>query len=91
MSGNAAADSVEEPEPDAELDLEIEVETLLRERLQHSAQLVQFSCDKSSGRIVLTGRLGSFYHKQLAQEAVRQVARVVEIVNDIDVTRDTVI
>lgn len=33
--------------------------------------------------LVLSGAVSSYYHKQLAQEAVRSVCREVELVNDI--------
>ena len=39
-------------------------------------------CD---GNLMLRGRLTSFYHKQLAQEAVRHVDGVQQILNEIDV------
>jgi hypothetical protein len=35
--------------------------------------------------LVLVGQVGSFYHKQLAQELVRQHAEGVEVVNTIHV------
>ena len=38
-------------------------------------------------RIVLKGRVGSYYHKQLAQEAVIAVANGREVVNDIRVLK----
>ena len=37
--------------------------------------------------LVLYGRVASYYHKQLAQGAVRSVARGWEIVNNISVTK----
>ncbi len=33
----------------------------------------------------ICGRVGSYYHKQLAQEAVRSVAHNVELINSVDV------
>ncbi len=38
-----------------------------------------------TGHLVLTGRVDSFYHKQVAQEVVRAVVRGQQIVNSIDV------
>jgi osmotically-inducible protein OsmY len=35
--------------------------------------------------LLLSGRVSSFYHKQLAQEVVRAVAGMCEVVNSIDV------
>jgi hypothetical protein len=36
--------------------------------------------------LVLSGRVETFYHKQLAQEAVRAVADHVDLVNEIEVS-----
>jgi hypothetical protein len=36
--------------------------------------------------LVLSGRVTSFYQKQLAQEAVRSVCRDIDLVNSVDVT-----
>ncbi len=35
--------------------------------------------------LVISGRVDSFYHKQLAQEAIRAVCRDVELVNSVNV------
>ena len=40
-------------------------------------------------RIILTGRVGSWYHKQLAQEAVIAVADGREVINDIQVHKSS--
>lgn len=37
-------------------------------------------------RLVITGTVSSFYHKQLAQEVVRAVAGCVGVVNRVNVT-----
>ena len=39
------------------------------------------------GEIVLTGRVGSYYHKQLAQEAFRQLPQAQRVRNEIQVVR----
>jgi hypothetical protein len=41
--------------------------------------------DQTGDSLMLSGRVSSFYHKQLAQEIVRAVAEGVEVVNTIDV------
>lgn len=41
--------------------------------------------DRSANDLRLTGRVRSFYHKQLAQEAVRSVAGGLQVVNRVDV------
>jgi osmotically-inducible protein OsmY len=40
---------------------------------------------ESEGALRLSGRVSSFYHKQLAQEVVLAVASGMEVVNQIDV------
>ncbi|MGC3965826.1 MAG: BON domain-containing protein [Pirellulales bacterium] len=48
--------------------------------------------EQTAGTLVIRGMVGSFYHKQLAQEAVRAVAKSLEyrVVNDVEVM-DTLI
>ena len=41
------------------------------------------SCEFDRGVLRLRGRLSSFYHKQLAQEAVARLSGVKEVVNDV--------
>jgi osmotically-inducible protein OsmY len=41
--------------------------------------------DVVDGSLLLSGRVETFYHKQLAQEAVRHVADGVQLVNDVAV------
>ena len=43
------------------------------------------SCDFENGVLLLRGRLPSFHHKQMAQEAMRLLAGVGQIVNAIEV------
>jgi hypothetical protein len=43
-------------------------------------------CDCEDGVLCLRGRLSSYYHKQVAQEAVARVGGVIQVVNDIEVT-----
>ena len=43
------------------------------------------SCDFEDGALVLRGRLSRFHHKQLAQEAVRRLAGVRQVINEIEV------
>jgi osmotically-inducible protein OsmY len=43
------------------------------------------SCRYEGGELVLRGRLPSFYHKQLAQEAVADVQGVLRVVNETEV------
>ena len=46
--------------------------------------LAAVSCQCESGVLCLRGRVATYYLKQLAQESVRRVHGVVQIVNDID-------
>jgi hypothetical protein len=43
------------------------------------------SCDCVDGVLRLQGRLASYYHKQLAQEVVKQLDGVVVVLNEIEV------
>lgn len=49
------------------------------------AELRRLQVSQRAGRLQLSGRVGSFYHKQLAQETVRSVAVGLRLVNEIDV------
>ena len=42
-------------------------------------------CEYDDGVLILHGRLGSYYHKQLAQETVTSVEGVVRVVNRTEV------
>ena len=42
--------------------------------------------DREQGILRVTGRVGSFYHKQLAFETVRSVSRGMQILNRVDVS-----
>jgi osmotically-inducible protein OsmY len=60
---------------------------IARGRLRNSpyACLRTLSCDLEGGGLVLRGRLSSFHHKQLAQETVRRLAGVRQIINETEV------
>ncbi len=45
----------------------------------------QVNCDFHEGILVLRGHVSRFFHKQLAQEVVRDVAGVYKVVNVIEV------
>ena len=42
--------------------------------------------DGGANHIELTGRVGGYYHKQLAQETIRRVASGMQLVNRVEVT-----
>ena len=42
-------------------------------------------CEFQSGHLVLRGHVPSYYHKQLAQEAVAGLGGVTQVINDIEV------
>ena len=60
---------------------------IARGRLSNSPYMAirDVSCEMENGVLLLRGRLRSFHHKQLAQEAVRPLAGVGQIVNAIEV------
>lgn len=63
--------------------------TLARDYLEHhphfKGRLSDVSIDHDGRTVVLSGRLPSFYLKQLVQEAVRHVPGVLHVRNQIDV------
>ena len=68
---------------------EIGVATEARKCLHQSphALLRKITCEFSDGVLVLRGQVPSFYHKQLAQEAIVHVKGVSRVVNEIEVLR----
>jgi hypothetical protein len=51
-------------------------------------ELRDLAVDEQGRALVISGKVSSFYHKQLAQEVVRSVCREVELVNGIRVDED---
>jgi osmotically-inducible protein OsmY len=45
-------------------------------------------CEYRDGLLVLQGRVGTYYEKQLAQEAVAKLEGVAQVVNQLEVTWD---
>ena len=41
--------------------------------------------ETEDGRVILRGRVSSYFHKQMAQEAIRRVDGVEEISNELEV------
>jgi hypothetical protein len=64
-----------------------DVAEIARGRLGNSPYLAirTVSCDYDNGVLRLYGRLRSFHHKQLAQEAVRRLVGVRHIINETEV------
>ena len=56
----------------------------LQSRLFFASQRV--TCNCSRGILLLRGHLPTYYQKQLAQEAVKGLGGVVQIVNEIEVS-----
>ena len=50
------------------------------------SELRSIRVDKSAGKLQLSGKVRSFYHKQLAQETVRTVAGGMQVVNHVHVS-----
>jgi len=51
--------------------------------------LRSITCEFCEGALVLRGQVGSFYVQQLAQETVRTAAKVIAIINSVEVTQAT--
>lgn len=45
----------------------------------------EFVLEADQGRVILHGQVGSYFQKQMAQEAVRKVDGVTEITNKLEV------
>lgn len=58
-----------------------------QDRLQSSAYrgVRSVSCEYHEGVLVLRGRVSSYHQKQLAQEAVKHIAGIREIINAVQV------
>ena len=63
------------------------VERAARLRLARTGYqtLRSVECSFRDGRIVLRGEVPSYYHKQVAQESMRNAPNVTQIVNQIEV------
>lgn len=64
-----------------------EVMEAAQDRLQRSPYTTvrKVSCEYDEGVLLLRGRLPTFYHKQLAQEAVAGLNGVHQVVNETEV------
>ena len=56
-----------------------------RQALENSSirELRLLEVEESDGQIVISGRVGSFYHKQLAQELVRSAIKDCDLTNTV--------
>ena len=63
------------------------LERAARQRLATAGYrtLRAIECSFRDGRMILRGEVPSYYHKQLAQESIRDFPHVTQIVNDIEV------
>ncbi len=63
------------------------IEHLVQSRLRGSPYpaIQRLSCDFADGRVVLSGRVRSFFEKQVAQESIADVDGVDQIVNGVEV------
>ena len=65
---------------------EIEAIRLLEQRLPASRRSLRV--EFVEGLLILTGRVPSYYSKQVAQESVREIKEVLQIENRLQVIRD---
>lgn len=63
------------------------IESLAKVALSNSPiyPLRELTVSQVGGQLLLSGRVATYYHKQLAQEAVRVVAKGMQVINSIDV------
>jgi hypothetical protein len=62
-------------------------ERTARQRLAKTGYrtLQSVECSFRDGRMILRGEVPSYYHKQLAQESIRNTPHITQIVNQIEV------
>ena len=65
----------------------IETADEARQRIRSQPHLAfhRIWCEYAGGRLFLRGQVPSFYHKQLAQEAIAEMESVDQVVNEIEV------
>ena len=63
--------------------LEVRVHCALERNPYIARKTLRF--ETSEGRVTLRGTVGTFFQKQMAQEAIRRVAGVQEIANELEV------
>ena len=63
------------------------VERAARRRLAGTGYPISKSieCSFRNGRMTLSGQVSSYYHKQIAQEALRSTKHVTQVVNNLEV------
>jgi osmotically-inducible protein OsmY len=63
------------------------VEQAARARLARTgyANLKRVKCSFRNGTMILRGQVPSYYHKQLAQEALRNATHVDQVINHLEV------
>jgi osmotically-inducible protein OsmY len=71
---------------DGSQDVAKSVQRSLEKSGYHVLRTISFSCER--GVLFLRGQLPTYFHKQLAQEAVRRIDGVRRIVNQIEVTSE---
>jgi|ERR1700693_5124005 len=84
LNGN---DSVEDMSECGSRRVAVSAENRLQERLVLANRRI--ACEFHEGTLVLRGQVSSFYEKQLAQEAVRTLDGVEQIVNRLEVVTTT--
>ncbi len=68
----------------AEIELAKQIQSALRVCPHLAARNLQFEAEE--GRVTLHGEVGSFFQKQMAQEALRSVHGIQRIENELQVT-----
>jgi osmotically-inducible protein OsmY len=63
--------------------LELRVHCALEQNPYLAPKTLRF--ETAEGRVTLRGTVGTFFQKQMAQEAIRRVAGVEEIANELEV------
>jgi osmotically-inducible protein OsmY len=65
----------------------LRLEDQVRDAIDQSPYLTRrgLSCEANDGRVVIRGRVGTFFQKQMAQETLRRINGIVSIENCLEV------
>jgi osmotically-inducible protein OsmY len=68
-------------------DLSVRLTERVHDAIRHNPYLAQrnLRCETDSGRVVLRGKVKSYFQKQMAQEVIRQIDGIRAIENQLEV------
>lgn len=75
------------PTPSVVISAPARIESIVQSRLRGSPypSIQRLNCDFVDGRVVLRGRVPSFFEKQVAQESIADLDGIDQIINGVEV------